>query len=158
MRGLQRILPLPMLPDMQSDATSVADYLAALPDKRREDIGIVRAVVNAHLPPGYVEAMAYGMITYQVPLSVQPETYNGMPLIYAGLASQKNHMSLYMCSLHSLPGAAEAFVKSWKATGRKLDMGKSCLRFRHAEDLDLDMIGRVIAATPVVEFVKLTER
>ena len=86
---------------MQSDATTVAGYLAALEPDRREAIEAVRAEILANLPEGYEEALNWGMITYQVPLERFPDTYNGQPLMYAGLASQKNHMAVYLIAVYA---------------------------------------------------------
>jgi hypothetical protein len=97
------------------------------------------------------------MITYQVPLETFPDTYNGKPLMYAALASQKNHMAVYLTSVYSLPGQAEAFEAAYKATGKRYDMGKSCVRFRKLDDLPLELIGETIAAVDVETFVDESE-
>ncbi len=81
---------------MQSAASTVADYLASLPEERRLAVAAVRKVIRRHLPRGYVEVMNRGMIAYEVPLAIEPHTYNGKPLMYAALASQKNHMAIYL--------------------------------------------------------------
>jgi uncharacterized protein YdhG (YjbR/CyaY superfamily) len=138
---------------MRSDATTVDDYLSELPDERREALEAVRSVILANLPVGYEEVMNWGMITYQVPLSVEPDTYNGQPLMYAALASQKNHMAVYLTSVYADEGSAESFRSAYVATGKPLDMGKSCVRFKRLEDLPLELLGETIAATPIDEFV-----
>ncbi len=143
---------------MQSTAATVSEYLKSLPADRRKAISAVRTVIKNSLPPGYAEVISWGMITYEVPLKVEPETYNGKPLMFAALASQKNHMAIYLCSLYCLPGAEANFRAAWKATGRKLDMGKSCLRFKKLEDLDLELIRKAVAATPVADFVRAAKR
>jgi uncharacterized protein YdhG (YjbR/CyaY superfamily) len=143
---------------MKSDAKTVAEYLRSLPDDRRAAISAVRKVMKDAMPSGYAEVMDWGAITYEVPLAAEPKTYNGKPLMYAALASQKNHMAIYMCSLSCLPGAEANFRAAWKAKGRKLDMGKSCLRFKKLEDLDLDLIAKTIAAVPMADFVKASKR
>ena len=131
---------------MRSEAEDVEDYVAALPEGRREAIAAVRELILANLPEGYTEEMAFGMIAYVVPLERYPVTYNGQPLSYAALASQKNYMSLYL----SVPDAgADDFRERWEATGKKLDMGKSCVRFRSVDELAFDVIAEEIAATPV---------
>lgn len=142
---------------MRSDASTVAEYLESLPRERREAIETVRDVILAHLPEGYEEAMNWGMITYQVPLATYPDTYNGKPLMYAALASQKNHMAVYLTSVYSMPGALEQFEADYLATGRKLDMGKSCVRFKRLDDVPLDLIGDTIAAVPCDDFVTFTK-
>ena len=142
---------------MQSDATTVEQYLAELPDDRRDAIAEVREVILANLPEGYVEVMNWGMITYEIPLETYPDTYNKKPLMYAGLASQKNHMAVYLSAPYSSAQGEQAFQDAYRATGKKLDMGKSCVRFRKLDDLPLDLIGATIAATSVDEFIAQME-
>lgn len=141
---------------MKSSAKSVAAYLAELPSDRRAALETLRAVILDNLPDGYVETMNWGMISYEIPLALNPKTYNGQPLNYAGLASQKNHMAVYLCGLYCMPGALDAFKAGWK--GSKLDMGAACIRFRKLEALDLASIGRVIASTPVADFIAANKR
>jgi len=126
-----------------------AAFLASLPTDRRSEIERVRDVIVRNLPPGYVEGIGLGMLTYSVPLSRFPKTYNGQPLLFAALANQKNHLALYLMSVYGDSHTAESFRRRYRATGRKLDMGKSCIRFRHADDLPLDLVGETIASTPV---------
>ena len=142
---------------MQSDATTVAGYLAALEPDRREAIETVRSEILANLPEGYEEAMNWGMITYQVPLDRYPDTYNGQPLMYAGLASQKNHMAVYLIAVYADEETREEFVAAYKATGKRMDMGKSCVRFKKLDDLPLELIGKTIAEVSVDVFVTETE-
>ena len=140
---------------MQSKAKSVEDYLSELDDTRRESISTVRNVVLENLPDGYEEMMLFGMITYAVPISTFPDTYNKQPLMYAALASQKRHMALYLTNVYG-DGSLEAwFRKRYKATGKRLDMGKSCVRFRKLDDLPLDLVGETIAKTPIDEFLEI---
>ena len=140
---------------MQSKAKSVEDYLSELDDTRREAISTVRNVVLENLPDGYEEMMLFGMITYAVPLSTFPDTYNKQPLMYAALASQKRHMALYLTNVYG-DGSLEAwFRERYKATGKRLDMGKSCVRFRKLDDLPLDLVGETIAMTPIDEFLEI---
>jgi uncharacterized protein YdhG (YjbR/CyaY superfamily) len=141
---------------VKSAAATVEAYLAELPADRRNALEKLRAIILANLPAGYVEAMSWGMIAYEVPLAIAPKTYNGKPLMYAALASQKNHMAVYLCGLYCTPGALDRFKASWKA--KKLDMGVACLRFKKVEDLDLEAIGRVIAQTPVADFAAASQR
>ncbi len=140
---------------MQSDATTVSGYLAELPGERRRAIADVRDVILDHLPGGYAEAMQYGMISYIVPATVLAETYNGQPLMYAALASQKRHMSLYLTNVYGDADVEAWFRERYRATGKRLDMGKSCVRFRKLDDLPLDLVGEVIARTPMAEFVEI---
>ena len=138
---------------MQSHATTVDEYLSELPDERREAIGRVRQTILANLPQGYEEAMNWGMITYQVPLETCPDTYNGEPLMYAALASQKNHMAVYLTGIYMSDEARAKFEAAYKATGKPLDVGKSCVRFKKLDDLPLPLIGESIASEDVEGFV-----
>lgn len=142
---------------MKSNADTVDQYLAELPEDRREALEEVRQVILDNLPDGYEEGMSYGMIGYYVPLETYPDTYNGQPLGYAALASQKHHMAVYLTSIYGDASIEEEFRRDWLATGKKLDMGKSCVRFKRLEDLPLEVIGRAIASLPVDEFVAMTE-
>jgi uncharacterized protein YdhG (YjbR/CyaY superfamily) len=143
---------------MKSDANTVEQYLAELPEDRRAEIEAVRRVILENLPQGYEEAMNWGMISYQVPLETYPDTYNGQPLMYAALASQKRHMSLYLTGIYMDDEAKEAFEDAYRATGKRYDVGKSCVRFRQLDDLPLPLIGESIAAMEVGEFVARTEQ
>ena len=142
---------------MRSDASSVTQYLAGLPEDRRRALMEVRGEILANLPDGYEEAMNWGMITYQVPLERYPDTYNGKPLMYAGLASQKNHMAVYLSGVYASTERSEAFLAAYRASGKKLDMGKSCVRFRKLENLPVELIGETVASMPVDEFIAVYE-
>ena len=143
---------------VMSKAKTVTEYLAELPADRRKSIAAVRAVVRKNLPKGYKESIGYGMICYTVPLSTYPETYNGQPLCYAALAAQKNKCSLYLMNVYGDGPTAKAFKEGFKKAGKKLDMGKSCVRFKTADDLPLDVIGQTIAATSMKDFIAQYER
>ena len=104
---------------MRSDATTIEQYLAELPQDRRAAIEQVREVVLENLPAGYEEAMNWGMITYQVPLDTYPNTYNKQPLMYAALASQKNHMGVYLMGIYTSEEARRGFEAAYKATGKR---------------------------------------
>jgi hypothetical protein len=138
---------------VRSKASTVEGYLAGLPSDRRQAIGTVRKLILENLPKGYVESVNWGMLSYEVPLSVYPDTYNGQPLGYAALASQKNHMAIYLCNVYAIPALRTQVEAGFKAAGKKLDMGKSCIRFRALEDLPLDVIAKAVAATPMKAFV-----
>jgi hypothetical protein len=142
---------------MQSDAITVPDYVAELPDDRRPIVETVRQVVLDHLPDGFEEVMQYGMISYVVPLHRYPETYNGQALTVASLASQKRHLSLYLMGVYGDEGAEAWLRERWPAD-KKLDMGKSCLRFTRLDDLPLDLIGEVIGRTSVDDLIQAYER
>lgn len=146
---------------MQSKAATVEDYLAELPEDRRASIQAVRKVILANLDGGYEEGMQYGMIGYYVPHSIYPSGYHcdpKQPLPFVCLASQKNHLSIYMMSVYGDSDLAKWFQTAWKKTGKKLDMGKSCIRFKKPEDLALDVIGEAILRQPVKRHIEFYEK
>ena len=146
---------------MKSSAKTVDEYLAALPENRRTAISAVRKVILANLPEGYEECMSYGMIGYVVPHRIYPAGYHcdpKLPLPYANLGSQKNHMALYLMSVYGDPATEKWFRNAWAATGKKLDMGKSCVRFRTLDDVSLDVIGKIIARVPVKKYIARIEQ
>lgn len=142
---------------MQSNATTVDEYLSALPDDRREAIETVRQVILQNLPEGYEEVMNWGMITYQVPLERYPKTYNGKPLMYAALASQKQHMSIYLTGIYIRDETRQEFEEKYRATGKRFDVGKSCVRFRKLADLPLPLIGQAVGLMEVDKFIEEVE-
>jgi uncharacterized protein YdhG (YjbR/CyaY superfamily) len=145
---------------MQSNATTVKDYISELPADRREAIETVRNVILKNLPEGYEEIMQYGMISYVVPHSIYPAGYHVDPkqaLPYISLASQKNHMAIYFMNLYGDGKSEEWFVKAYTDTGKKLDMGKSCVRFKKLENLPLEVIGEAVALTPVKKYLEQYE-
>lgn len=128
---------------MRSDAATVEQYLRTLPHERRSALEAIRAVIRKNLDPGFVETMQYGMIGYVVPHTLYPAGYHcnpAEPLPFAGLASQKNHMSLYMMSLYQGSDDAARFRDAWQRAGLRLDMGKCCVRFKRLQDVPLDVI------------------
>jgi len=153
---------------MQSKAKTVAEYLASLPDDRRRALEAVRRVILDNLDSGYEEGMSYGVIGYYVPHRVYPAGYHCDPkqgLPFAGLASQKNYMSLYLMGLYCgcVDGVSDTalmqwFRDAWAKSGRKLDMGKTCIRFRKLEDLPLDVIGEAIRRLPASVYIEQYER
>ena len=140
---------------MQSDATTVKAYLDSLPDERRTALARVRTVIRRNLPKGVVETMNWGMITYEVPLRTYPDTYNGQPLLYAALASQKNHMAVYLMGIYGSEELRTRFEEAYRATGKRMDVGKSCVRFRHLDDLPLDVLGEAVGAVSLDEFLAM---
>jgi hypothetical protein len=136
---------------MQSKATTVAQYLDALPPERRDAIEAVRQVILDNIDGDIEEGIQYGMLGYYVPHRVFPRGYHcdpAQPVPYAALASQKNHMALYLMFAYT-DGANEALLREgFEKAGRKLDMGKSCVRFRKLDDLVLPVIGEAIRRTP----------
>lgn len=138
---------------MKSDQPTVAGYLKSLPPDRRAALEEVRRVILANLPKGYEESMEWGMPTYQVPLSEYPDTYNKRPLMYAALAAQKSYMTLYLSAIYADSVLRKEFESSYRATGKKYDVGQSCVRFKRLDDLPLEVIAKAIAAVPLHQFV-----
>jgi len=141
---------------MHSDAKTVARYLAELSGERREIVSAVRKVILANLGRGYEEGMQCGMIGYYVPHSVYPKGYHvdpRQPLPFACLASQKNHISLYLNCLYMDPKSAKAFQRECAASGKKLNMGKSCIRFKKLDDLPLAVVAKAIQRISVKKFI-----
>ena len=130
---------------VSSRATTVEQYLAELPDDRRADVARVREVILSNLPDGFEETMQYGMIGYAIPLERFPNTYNGEALGSVALAAQKRHISVYLHALYASQELTDRFVAAYAAAGKKLNMGKSCVRFRRADDAALDVIGKAVA-------------
>ena len=143
---------------MQSDAKTVEEYLESLPEDRKSAISTVRDTILKNLPEGYEEVMNWGMISYQVPLSVYPDTYNKQPLAFAALASQKNYMAVYMSAIYMLEDTRKDFEKKYKATGKRFDAGKSCVRFRNLDDLPLSLIGETIASLEMNDFITAVKK
>lgn len=147
-------------PKPSRGAATVAEYLAQLPDDRRAGLEAVRAVILKNLPKGYEERMQYGMIGYCVPHSIYPAGYHcdtSQPLPFGGLASQKGHMSLYLMGLYMSEDRLRKFQDAWKASGKKLDMGKSCIRFKKVEDVPLGVVGEAVRGMPVKEYIAVYE-
>jgi uncharacterized protein YdhG (YjbR/CyaY superfamily) len=136
-----------------SAAATVDQYLAELPPDRRAEVARVREVIRRNLPRGYEEAMGWGMISYTLPLARYSDTYNGQPLCYAGLAAQKNFLTLYLMAAYADRVVEKAIRDGFTRAGKKLDMGKSCIRFRQASDLPLDVIGKAVAAIPPAAYI-----
>lgn len=141
---------------MQSAAPTVAAYLEELPEDRRAAVAKIRAVMRKNLPKGFVEVMNYGMIGYVVPHKHYPAGYHcdpKAPLPFAGLASQKNHLAIYLMTVYQSPDMEkwlrEAFVKA----GKKLDMGKSCIRFKKLDDVPLEVIGEAVARVSMADYI-----
>lgn len=153
-------LDLSLLPatlaGMQSKATTVDQYLASLPEDRRAAISAVREVILENLDDGYEEGIQYGMIGYYVPHKVFPAGYHcdpKQPLPFASLASQKSHMAVYLMCVYGQPEQEKWFRQAWAKTGKKLDMGKSCVRFKKLEDVALDVIGETIRRVPAKAYI-----
>lgn len=138
---------------VSSSASTVKEYLDSLPEDRRKAMTAVRRVIRKNLAKGFKEGMQYGMIGYYIPLKRYPETYNGQPLGVVGLASQKGHMSLYLMCVYADSDTEKAFADAWAKTGKRLNMGKSCVRFKKVEDLALDVIADTVSNVTVEDFI-----
>jgi len=149
---------------MQSKAATVAEYLASLPPDRREAVEAVRAVILKNLGKDFAEGMSYGMMGYYIPHSVFPAGYHcdpKQPLPYAGIASQKQGISVYLMGLYIGGGEAGEetddsrwFKDAWAKTGKKLDLGKACIRFKRIEDVPLEVIGEAIRRVPSKVYIE----
>jgi len=137
---------------------TVAQYVAALPPEKRSVVAAVRKVIRANLPKGYVEALSWGVISYEIPLKRYPDTYNGKPLCFAALASTKSGYSLYLMCIYQDPEVLTWFQQACAKAGKKLDMGKSCVRFKRLEELPLEVIAEVIAKVPVDTYLGRYEK
>ena len=136
-----------------SAATTVTAYLTSIPPDRRKSMVAVRKMLKTHMPKGYKEVMRWGMISWEIPLTTYPDTYNGRPLCYAALAAQKNHLALYLTGVYGDPAKTAALKAAFKKAGKRLDMGKSCIRFADAADLPLAALGKAVASLPPAKFI-----
>ena len=136
-----------------SKARTVGEYLAELPPEQRQVLDAVRKEILANLPEGYEESMQFGMIGYTVPLSRFPKTYNGAPLMYAALGAQKNYSAVYLMGVYADSDTRAWFERAYRKSGKRLDMGQSCVRFRTLDDVPIDVIGEAIARMPVDAFI-----
>jgi hypothetical protein len=143
---------------MAGAVKNVDAYLKGLPEDRRTAIQAVRRTILANLPSGYQESFDGRFLSYEVPLAVYPDTYNKRPLMYAALASQSGYMAVYLCNVYALSPLRKELEAGFKAAGKRLDMGKSCVRFKRLDDLPLDVIGRMVAATPMDGYVAFAKK
>lgn len=140
---------------VSSSATSVSQYLAELPAERRKDIKALIKVVDQSIPSGFKKEMRWGMITYSVPLSISGPTYNQQPLACVAIASQKNYISIYLMAIYASSKLTKEFEKRWVAEGKKLNMGKSCVRIKTLEDANLGAIAWAASLMTPKEFTKM---
>jgi hypothetical protein len=143
---------------MIESAKTPAAYLKSLPADRRAAIATVRDVVNKHIAAGYQEAMNWGAITWEVPLTRYPKTPNGRPLCYVSLAAHKNFCTLYLMGAYANSTQYLALKDAFARAGRKFDMGKSCLHFNRPEDLELEAIGKVVASYTPDQWITVMEK
>ena len=142
---------------MAAPAMTVAAFLAALPASRRQEVERVRRVIRRSLPDGYEEVVSKGMLAYQVPLERYSDTYNGHPLWYVALASMKTSLSLHLMPVYADKALAARLAEGFRSAGKKLDMGKACVRFKSSDDLPLDVIGDIVAAIPLERWVQIAK-
>jgi len=138
----------------KSHTMTVAAFLATLTDERRREFRRVRAVIRQHLPSGYEEVVTKGMLVYQVPFKRYSDTYNGCPLWYVAIAPQKAYLSLHLMPVYGNAAQAQRLKEGFRAAGKKLDMGKACIRFKSLEGVALDVIRDIVARVPAGEYVK----
>jgi hypothetical protein len=139
---------------VHSAAKSVDQYLAELEPERRENVEFLRGLCLKHLPGGLEESMNWGMISYQVPFETVSKTYNGQPLLFAAIASQKHYISLYLMSIYAFEEERDRFESEWKATGKRFDAGKACIRLRNTEQIPVDVLIRALKSVSVDGFVR----
>ncbi len=143
---------------MKSNASTVEEYITGLSSDRQSAIKAVRKLILENIPEGYQENMNWGMICYEVPMEIYPDTYNGKPLSYIALASQKNYMAIYLMSIYSTEENRKRFEEAYKATGKRYDVGKSCVRFKKLDDLPMPVIAEAIRLIKVDDYVNLAKK
>lgn len=146
---------------MQYDAKTPDEYIAGLPEDRKLAMSKLRKVIKDNLPKGFKETIGYGHLGWVVPHETYPPGYHcdpKQPLPFLGIASQKNFIALYSMCIYSLPDQLEWFRTEWpKHTSRKLDMGKSCIRFKKFDDIPLKLIGELASQITPREWVEIYE-
>ncbi|HEY0995779.1 MAG TPA: DUF1801 domain-containing protein [Gemmatimonadaceae bacterium] len=141
----------------RSQASTVEEYLEELPPGRREVVAALRSLILTNLPAGYEEGIGFGMIGYGIPLADYPHTYNRQPLSCVALAAQKHYFALYLTCVYGDPERETWLRERFRGAGKKLDMGKSCIRFRSLDDLPLDAIAELVAGTPPARLIERYE-
>jgi hypothetical protein len=136
---------------------TVAEFLAQLPPERRREVTRIRTLIRKHLPAGYEEAVSRNMLVYQVPIQRYPDTYNKQPLWYVALASEKSYLSLHLMRIYGDKAQAQRLKDGFRAAGKKLDMGKACIHFKTADELPFDVIGEVVASTPMDRWIAIAQ-
>jgi hypothetical protein len=142
---------------VSSTATTVNQYIKLLPEDRKEIVSELRKLILQNLPQGYEEIMEYGMICYVIPLSKYPNTYNKKPLVYCALASQKNYVSLYLSCVYVDKATRREFEDAYESSGKKMNAGKSCIRFRSLTDVPLPVVKKAIKKFKVKKFIEIYE-
>lgn len=140
---------------VSSSAATVEQYIFELAEPRRSELEQLLGLIREHLPEGYIETMAWGMIVFQVPIEISGPTYNQQPLAAVGLASQKNHISFYLSAIYASEELTAEFHDRWERSGKKLDMGKSCVRFRSLDKADLETLAWACTLLDPREFTNM---
>tara|TARA_R110000796_G_scaffold37722_4_gene95306 strand:- start:205085 stop:205543 length:459 start_codon:yes stop_codon:yes gene_type:complete len=147
---------------MTSDAKSPEEYIAQLPEERKSAISKIRKAINENLPKGFEEGMGYGMIAYVVPQTIYPDGYHcnpKLPLPFINLASQKNFIALYHSGLYADKTLSSWFVEAYpKHSSKKLDMGKSCIRFKNLDAIPYTLLGELCSKITVEQWIKTYEK
>ena len=147
---------------MQSKATTVDEYISELPKDRQEAISKLRKEIKKNLPKGFKEGMGYGMMGYSVPHSIYPAGYHcdpKLPLPFMGLASQKNFIAVYHMGIYADPKLMKWFTDAYaKEVHGKLDMGKSCIRFKKPENIPVRLIGELASKMTVDDWIAMYEK
>jgi len=138
--------------------STVAAYLASLTPERRAVIEEARSLVHKHISKGYAEFMNWGVINWGIPLEQFPDTYNGQPLCYVGLGAKKNYNSFYLMSAYDGSNGAKLLAGAFKKAGKRLDMGKCCLRFKTLDDLELTSVAKLIAMSTPKDYIAYYKR
>lgn len=138
---------------VSSAAQSVEQYLAELAQPRKSEIESLLEVIRQALPAGYDECIRWGMISFEVPIEVSGPTYNKQPLNYVALASQKNYISIYLLGIYSLPDGEMQFRSRWESSGKKLNMGKACVRVKNSAEVDLETLRWAVGLSSPLEYV-----
>lgn len=141
----------------KTSAAAIPAFLASLPAERRPEVERARQTIRLNLPDGYEEVVSKNMLVYQVPLDAYPDTYNGHPLWYVALASEKSCLSLHVMPVYGDRALGRQLEDGFRRAGKRLDMGKACIRFKTADDLALDVIGRIVAKVPVDRWVRIAQ-
>ena len=145
---------------MPAKSPTVAEYLAALPEDRRRAIKALRTVIRKNLDKPIKESIEGHFLSYSLPHSVYPHGYHcnpDQPLPFVSIASQKNHIGLYLFCVYTQADGPERFKKEWLATGKKLDMGKSCVRVKKLDDIALEVVGKAIKRMTAKKFIAAYE-
>ena len=147
---------------MKIEANSPEEYIASIPEDRKKPVSELRQVINENLPEGFEETMSYGMIGYVVPHTVYPDGYHcdpSLPLPIMNLASQKNYIAVYHSGIYAKKELQDWFVEEYKKeTGKKPDMGKSCIRFKNLENIPFQLIGELSAKISSKEWIEIYEK